>query len=294
LDNDDAGKRAVERLCTSDILLRVVEDTAAEVLVATLPDGIKDPAEFVDEHDGEAFQQKILDTAVPWSDWYMERIVSVCDVGATSGSSDSFPQVCEAVSDFLSSFSNPADRTKRAYEAAGTLSKLLAPNRTDSVGGLRIQLETDLLDMASRKARTREALSRRVEESSGIQRGTNTNIAASLSKGESLSTNQTVSQLSRAALAIATRKNVKIPPSEKSASKKVVSQMKRSAKRKQEPRTEKVSHETKSWKKRSTAPSLTPHFTGFDFVNPTDARWLGIPENEVCIYLHKPIVIHIR
>jgi hypothetical protein len=224
----------------------------------------------------------------------MERIVSVCDVGATSGSSDSFPQVCEAVSDFLSSFSNPADRTKRAYEAAGTLSKLLAPNRTDSVGGLRIQLETDLLDMASRKARTREALSRRVEESSGIQRGTNTNIAASLSKGESLSTNQTASQLSRAALAIATRKNVKIPPSEKSASKKVVSQMKRSAKRKQEPRTEKVSHETKSWKKRSTAPSLTPHFTGFDFVNPTDARWLGIPENEVCIYLHKPIVIHIR
>ncbi|KAI2489542.1 DNA primase catalytic core [Fragilaria crotonensis] len=43
LDNDDAGNMAVERLCGSGILTSICEKHVVEVLVATLPDGVKDP-----------------------------------------------------------------------------------------------------------------------------------------------------------------------------------------------------------------------------------------------------------
>jgi len=52
----------------------------AEILVATLPEDVKDPADFVAARSGGDacgdFQREVLDTALPWNEWYIRRIVS--------------------------------------------------------------------------------------------------------------------------------------------------------------------------------------------------------------------------
>ena len=67
-----------------------------EFMVASLPDGIKDPAEFVEKYTTtsgggrsssgigsndieEKFRDRVLDTAIEWTQWYANRIISSPD-----------------------------------------------------------------------------------------------------------------------------------------------------------------------------------------------------------------------
>jgi len=178
MDGDDAGRNAVERICSSNILSKVPELNKNELYVATIPGGdVKDPSDFVDVAGGgdqarEQFESEILDKAVPWDEWYIARILSKHDANANDGEDGSFSTICDEVSTFLATFPSPADRTRRVHKIADMLVHLIANgddnNSSSSIGMLRVQLEADILNMASRKAGVKEAMERRIEQSDGV------------------------------------------------------------------------------------------------------------------------------
>ena len=191
LDNDGAGIDAVERLCSGNILHKVSEKYSIQFLVAKLPDGIKDPADFIEAYGGAtatnssiAFRDEVIAKASDWTEWYIHRLTASLDDDIDDGTNGSFVDVCDRLATFLSSFQNAADRTRRAFEAAGMLSTFISKNSSTKSSALQFQLESDLLDMASRKAMAREALSRRIEKRDGVSAITSGKIAKLLN-GES-------------------------------------------------------------------------------------------------------------
>ena len=186
LDNDEAGITATERVCTGSSMWGFVDSTGVDIYVASLPDDIKDPAEFIEGNGGVdnesseiAFRKDVLGEAVRWDDWYVSRLISKYN----PNESTSFSEVCDKVSTFLSTHPNAAERTKRAYDAAGKLSDYISRDNgtssgeSRSIAPLRIQLESDLLGMASRKAAAREAMTRRIEAVNGGEGDIKTTIA---------------------------------------------------------------------------------------------------------------------
>ena len=175
MDGDDAGINAVERLCSSNVLSKVPDLNRNELYVATLPadDNVKDPADFVDFAGGgekaqKRFQQEILDKAILWDEWYISRILSKHKVDAKDGTEGCFADVCDEVSTFLATFTSPADRTRRVHKIAERLVDMIteddAEQSSSSLSMLRVQFESDILNMSSRKAGVREAMERRIEQ----------------------------------------------------------------------------------------------------------------------------------
>ena len=113
----------MERICAGAIPSKVDSD----IVIADLPPEYKDPADFVAARGGKAFRSEVLANTTRWTDWYLRRLVNRYSPGSRSdgGGKDSvsFARTCECVADFLASpaFPNPADRTRRAYGAAGML-----------------------------------------------------------------------------------------------------------------------------------------------------------------------------
>lgn len=259
LDNDAAGLNAIERLCDSSILMKVSEKKTIQILIAQLPENTKDPAEFIEHKGGgnqagESFNEEIVSKAIPWSDWFINRIVSQYDSNAETGTNGSFSDICSRISDFLSTFPNAADRTRRSYDVAIRLANLIS---NDSSPALRIQLESDLLDMSSRKAQAREALTRRVENVDGLTDLSNSNVVAKLASGEGVATNYDEGK-QVPTNQIDTKKHFNKKWQEKDATNFSFSKSR-------------VTKQTK----RESSPIL-PHFSGFEFDNPEDAVWLGL------------------
>lgn len=67
LDADDAGRRAVERLAEKE--LPALSAQGVDVRVTSLPEGFKDPDEYVRAHGGPAFEAHVLDQATDWLEW---------------------------------------------------------------------------------------------------------------------------------------------------------------------------------------------------------------------------------
>ena len=267
LDNDDAGLNAVERFCDNTALTKLAEEYGINIYVGTLPENIKDPAEFIQSRGGglkagKAFQDEVIDNATSWSDWYINRIISEYDPNSKqTGSKGTFSSVCNRVSDFLSTFTNAADRTKRTYEVASKLSDLITTTDGSSAA-LQIQLESDLLDMSSRKARLRENISRRIEsvDDHPQQDRTDSNIIAKLTSGEGVS---------------GTKHNY-----DQEIDDSIPSVSKETAKNIQTTKRQPKYYKTKTLKS-YTEPSIVPHFSGVVFQNPEDAEWLGLDLDKV-------------
>jgi hypothetical protein len=124
MDNDDAGRKAVERICGTNVFLRTSELSEKDILVATLPAGIKDPSDYADNavKDVEAkfrFETEVLQLAQPWDEWFIRQLLQKYGDDAQDGKS--FPAICDQVSTFLAAFPNPADRTRRLYNIVDIL-----------------------------------------------------------------------------------------------------------------------------------------------------------------------------
>lgn len=264
LDNDEAGLNAVERICTDPEIWQFLKTNAIDLDVTSLPSGIKDPAEFIESKggiknskSGELFRKNVLMKTVPWNDWFVTRLISKYDPSDSS----SFSSVCDYISTFLSTHPNAAERTKRAYEAAGKLAELISKGRSSSSNNtpLRIQLESDLLGMASRKAAAREALARRIEAADG-ELGSKSKILK-MSSGEPTLNDNTeyVPRVAVPAQQVATgnytRPDNKVQTSSFSKYSKV--------------------NTGKKYNEENKVPPLTEHFHGFEF-SETDAQWLGL------------------
>lgn len=279
LDNDAAGIAAVERLCKNGFLS---SDTLGkiDVRVAQLPERLKDPADFVDgrlassssaDKVGLDFLQEVIDPAMEWTEWYVRRLVTNSYNGtAARGAKGSFGDVFESVAEFMGNSMKTAVRLKKAPAIAEFMENVLvaqenstkfaasSPSMGEST--LRVQLESDLLDLSSRIANARDVGSlmdlgklakgswgedEYADESSGIQQP----LLPPGSFQDDDWGGKTVPHVPR----------IKGPSLQKQAA---------SSSQK------KVQSRSMREKKRERA--LTPHFSGFDFAHKSDAEWLGL------------------
>ena len=280
-DNDDAGIAAVERLCSSLILAKICEKHVVEIAVATLPDSIKDPGEYFESKigDGDTFRFQVLDCAMEWSRWHTDKILSRYDSRAIQGGPSSFAEICERVSDFLATFPNPVDRTRRAYEVAVKLARAIDENSASNT--LQIQLESDLVNMVARKAAAKEVVERRVESVEGYKSQNNTMIMKRmLEGGMSVSAVETSKLASNASQGETSRENFVGSNTSKSG----MASNRRGTVRSSPPKQEGNRNRLK--RKVFRREPLIPHFDGVEIRQSNDASWLGVPQDRSRRELH--------
>jgi len=288
LDSDEAGQIAVERLCGNGMLAETTSKLGVEIFVATLPRGLKDPAEFIESREGVSvdvatmFRTDVMDAATDWTDWYIQRLFGEYDSTAMRGRPGSFSDIFERVAGFLATSMGPADRTKRAYEVAGSLARIIAEesNTTEVSSAVRFQLESDLIDLASRTAEARDAVQRRSESVNGQSPSNARTVLSSLSRGQGPSSDDDdLGKLSFKALEAASASDSKSPNNLASASRQPVQPLPSDS---MNPRQRaQTRRRTFREKDASKAKPLTPHFTGFQFARQSDMDWLGIPKEKV-------------
>jgi len=270
-DADEAGQNAMERLCENKLLSKISEEREVEIHIAGLPDDFKDPADFVQARGGEAFRKEVLAATIPWSDWYIDRLASSYkqdDNTTDTQPHQSFNEVCDRVSTFLATLTDQTDREQRAYTAAATLARSMSSEDTKvSTSSLQIRIESDLLDMAATKASARDAIAERIERIGSADGdasrplGSPGALIAKMSSGEGLTSLVNDHEVDSILLSGDERDR------EANGSSRNGKQSER--------KVSAASFEYHESRDGRNTP-LTPHFAGFEFVNPTDKFWLGI------------------
>lgn len=286
LDNDEAGYAAVERLCSGGYLRKESGSSAVQFCIATLSPGVKDPGDYIDQQRGKGtpskmtaiqFWEDVVEPAQEWSEWFLGEILDRYDVTAPRNAAGSFGDVFQRVANFLSTFSNPAERTKGAYEVARKLADLMAKesNSTTASQAAQMQLESDLIDSASRIANAREAQKRRSEM---LRSDAHSWLAPSSLGSVSVEQPAGTEMLSKKALE---ELNGNLGQIENTDGTRLendgVERRKVEVRDQEKSRPRRRMHRSLIEKE---SPPLTPHFAGFQFENPTDAAWLGIPKNK--------------
>ena len=277
LDNDDAGIAAVERLCGNGVLKEVSEKYKVDIRVATMPEDIKDPDEYVQLRKGEGegdvgqeFVESVIQRAADWNKWFIERILLSYNLEAKRERIGSFGDVFNRVAEHLATSMNSADRTRSAYNVADALARVLAKekNATDVSDVVRNQLESDLIEECARIASVRDSVRRRTEAASLGKADANANRALrALSKGEGPS-------------GIEERITAQTKPFDSSSpislqDTKQASKLARSSMASMQVKAVKRARDAKPRAVRPrSAPTLTPHFAGFRFANKSDQDWL--------------------
>lgn len=270
MDGDEAGKNAVARLSSvTSVLSKSSEVNFNELYVATLPDEIKDPSDFVDYAGGgitakRRFEEEVLGKAIKWIDWYIERILSQYDTSAEDGTKGSFSEICDEVSTFLAALPNPAERTRRVYKIAENLVDLISPSldkNSTSSSMMRVQLEADILNMATRKAAVREAMERRIEQADGFSGDVTTATMKKLAAGGSKEENTLLSATALARMKSTPKKQISSPSPRKPVARNGFywSTLKTTVRAVNPPERH-----------------FVPHFSGFTFEHKSDRDWLGL------------------
>jgi DNA primase len=269
LDNDDAGIGAVERICSGSTIWDLLGKRGVEFAVANLPAGIKDPGEFVEKRMKsnagsvrECFENEVINTAMLWNVWYIDRLIKKYDAEDSS----SFANVCDSITTFLAKNPNAADRTRQAYEAAGKLAtQISGKNEEGSSGPLRIQLESDLLGMASRKATKKDVIKKRIE---AVDK-----LAQADVKGKGTKISEKSKNPSRIAKSNKiTRGGTNSPKRSNGIMDSNNGQYANGSNN-----GNAAGYRTRQNYDRRQEVPIARHFAGFQF-NPTDAAWLGISE----------------
>ncbi|GKY94150.1 hypothetical protein MPSEU_000381100 [Mayamaea pseudoterrestris] len=282
LDNDAAGLAAMELVCSNGLLKETVKKYSVQFLVARLPDGCKDPAEYAEmltssvESNAIAneFDRVILANASDWTQFYLSRMLSSYDSSAARGGDNSFSNVFERAAEFIAATMEAADRTKHAYEVAGLLARIVAneSNETVASSAVHAQLESDLISLVSRIADNKEALLRRAESSAMIVNDATTGSRMkAITMGGSASILDDEEKLSRNVTTNLTRSSVTASTTQQYLPAKT-------APVKPKTRTFKVKRERDLALK--TERSILDHFGGHNFENDLDAAWLGLTDEK--------------
>ncbi|CAJ1968078.1 unnamed protein product [Cylindrotheca closterium] len=279
LDNDIAGLTAIERLCSGRTLHDLIERYPLEIRVASLPAGIKDPAEFIEDFVGEeniveAFRTEIIAGAIEWSDWYIKRVLASYNPASSRGATGSFGDVFDRVAAFLANYKNAADRTKQACEVAGHLGSIIATsdNNTQVSNAVLIQLESDLVEKAASIAQSKSGTSVTAALSSDGKSSFSEQLSNLLREDRNLGVDER-NKLSTKALRqreeveddrqeqfVVGSTNIIAVNKERSLARGSRFKMKRASDNK--------------------VPDLSPHFKGFDFLSETDVKWLGLADEK--------------
>lgn len=310
LDNDTAGISATERLCRNGMIADCITNNSVTMFIATLPNGIKDPAEFIEvqrknglngSNAADAFRTTVINSAVDWREWLIQQIISGYDQDLTSGTTiGRFSNMFERIADFLATTFNPAERTKRAYQIAGQLSSVLANecNVSESSTAVRIQLESDLIDLSARIASAKDAIQRRVDTTFMVSPSMSvppTKTLASLVRG--YGPNSFDQQLNKLAKNATKAKSVLARPNREvqrihppNHSKIDVSNIDTKDRTIRIPQNNKVQSSVTPGRKVKTtrakinrkhdAISVTTHFSGFRFTHQSDIDWLQLDDDK--------------
>jgi DNA primase catalytic core len=281
LDNDDAGQLAMERICTSSWIWDFIEEKKIDINICSLPSSTKDPADFIEQNTksdvviaGTQFRDSVLKTSVCWNEWYISRIISRYDPNDAS----SFSVTCDKITTFLSSFPNAADRTRRAFETAGILASILSKEKKGSDGPLRLQLESDLLSMSSRKAASREALVRRIEAKEGVVTGNMKRKMMEISSGEGLDPRHQKIEMDSVR-----RKRTTITEDSNETGYLKQNRNQKQMRRQNNKIPHSQIHRGASKNIKPKIPPIVPHFSGFQF-SELDSEWLGVTNRKVCVF----------
>lgn len=282
LDNDAAGLNAIERLCTGNIFSSITERFPLEILIASLPKDVKDPADYIElikdsDNPEEKFRTDVVGGALEWSEWYVKHLLSSYDSQSPRGSHSSFGDIFERLASFLATYMNAAERTKRACEVAAYLADILSDdgsNTTQISNTVRVQLETDLVEKAASIANSNAAISNRIAPS-GARDGDVQTKLYNVASGDGSFGVDDADKLSTKAL-----RKISKPSREKTKS-PVVSKgpIPQQA---DERRSLQGSRLPMSRPPLNQEPTLTPHFSGFEFLSENDAKWLGLVDAKVC------------
>jgi len=115
LDNDSAGIRAVARLCQGNILHDLDQAFSVSINVATLPEGIKDPSDYIEAKKnmgaiqlGDSFRKEILDYAKPWECWYITHLVNTL----ITSDPTSLSVACNRIAKFISTIQDSEEQQR--------------------------------------------------------------------------------------------------------------------------------------------------------------------------------------
>ena len=315
-DNDSAGSAAVERLCRNGMLEECIRKNTVSVHVARLPFNITDPADFIETQRKEGttvqeiatrFCHEVVEKAVDWTVWYIQHLISGYDRDAPRSAAGSFSNVFERIADFLANSFSPAERTKVAYEVAGQLSSVLANDRNSSEVSLsvRIQLESDLIDLAARLSATKEVLQRRIDAASTNTLTTTPQTPITIASftsglgpncidhhGGKLSRNATRKDLKEASQPLTPIKRGMYKENQVRSSDRVEKNQVRSPGRVEKTLPRRKVQTTRATITRNRKPdfvSVTTHFSGFQFRHQSDMDWLGIQSSKVRILLEQMV-----
>lgn len=277
LDNDAAGLNAIERLCTGNILSSITERFPLEILIASLPKDVKDPADYIElikdsNNPEEKFRTDVVGGALEWSDWYIKHLLSSYDSQSPRGSHASFGDIFERLAGFLATYMNAAERTKRACEVAAYLADILSDdgNTTQISNAVRVQLETDLVEKAASIANSNAAISNRIAPS-GARDGDVQTKLYNVARGDGSFGIDEADKLSTKAL-----RRISKPSRDKTKSTGPIPQQADGRRPLQGSRL------PMSRPPLNQEPTLTPHFSGFEFLSENDAKWLGLMDAKVC------------
>ena len=285
MDSDAAGINSVERLCSSNILSKVPELNRNELYVASLIGGdVKDPSDFIDFAGGgdaakTRFQEEILENALPWDEWYVARLISKHEADAKEESDGGFSVICDEVSSFLATYTNPADRTRRVHKIAEKLVGLITKEddterSASSLNMLRVQLEADILNMASRKAGVREAMERRIEQTDGVSGDATSAKLQRLSSGD-IDMNDDERKMSTKN-ALAKRQPRLVDNTQKGTT--TTSRPNQATTRS---RTRSFRATRKPRRRQLPERHLVPHFNGIQLKHQSDRDWLGMSDSKI-------------
>ena len=209
---------------------------------------------------------------------------------AKDGTEGSFADVCDEVSTFLATFTSPADRTRRVHKIAERLVDMIteddAEQSSSSLSMLRVQFESDILNMSSRKAGVREAMERRIEQTDGLEGDATTSKMERLTRGEIDMNDDDRKMGSKNALATYRT----IPPSRGAEQRRIP--VSRSQRTTAKTRTRSFRATRKPNRTQLPERHLVPHFNGFQFKHQSDRDWLGLSgsgvsklEHFVCFFI---------
>jgi DNA primase catalytic core len=289
-DNDEAGVMAAQRLCSNDYLLQVSKTKGVEFHIATLPDGVKDPAEYFDVHGISAdilqkFKDSVVDKSIAWTDWHLKRTVKGVILDDGDDQSNSLLLAFEQVADFVARSLEEPVRTQTVRTVAELLAAKITKqnNDTEFADVIYDQITIDLLDLVSRIVSSRESAT----ESQKLPKDYSS-IIKSLAKGNGLTSASAVDVTKLSTEALAEHRE-KLDNTEFSLSLRMqdkVEKKQRKVVKVEKPKRRKITT-IKRTNARALAAhqprSLLPHFSGFVFTHKSDEEWLGVSRSVSCV-----------
>ena len=144
LDGDEAGANAVSRLASQDVLTAAAA-AGADVRVATMPDGVKDPDEALRAMGVDEYVAGVIKPAVGWVEWLAAKELAAYEASGADGAA--FGRCAAALQGLVAKAPTAAARAHHARRLARALAD--ASGGGDAAFAARV--EAELLAPAPRR-----------------------------------------------------------------------------------------------------------------------------------------------